>query len=284
MNFIPMLELLKDAKQCGYAVPSFCVWNAETALTVLSVADDMKSPVILMNGPGEFPLITPADLGLLAHALARRFAAPAALHLDHGNAFSQVEQCLAAGYTSVMLDFSAQPAAENTDALRRVVAMAHPLGVTVEGEIGHVGQIDATTTEGGTTSTLTVPAEAAAYVTDTGVDALAVSIGNAHGRYTTLPRFDFERLTQIADALPDIPLVLHGGSGTPEADLKRAIGLGIAKVNVATELSSTYRESLMSQWTGGRNLWAPLALAETVANMKPVVEKWIRLTGAEGRA
>ena len=113
------------------------------------------------------------------------------------------------------------------------------------------------------------------------MDVLAVSIGNAHGQYTRLPRLDFDRLAEIHKAVR-VPLVLHGGSGTPEADIKKAISLGIAKINVATELIASVRESLRSQWRDGRNLWLPLAQAEAMQAMEPVLRKWIAMTGAAG--
>ena len=240
------------------------------------------APVIIMSGPCELSLLTPSDMVALAGAA--EFDVPVALHLDHGDSPELARLCLDAGFSSVMLDYSLRPYDENAAALRDVVQKARPCGVSVEGELGHVGKADAATVEGGAASSLTDPDEAVSYVRETGIDALAVSIGNAHGKYTKLPQFDFERLARIAEALPETPLVLHGGSGTPEVDLRRAISLGIAKVNVATELITAYRESLMSQWSNGRNLWVPLAIAEAAARMTPVVEKWIRLTGAEGRA
>jgi fructose-bisphosphate aldolase class II len=215
--------------------------------------------------------------------LAERFDVPAALHLDHGNSIAMVEDCLAAKYTSVMLDYSTRPWEENVEALGRAVALAHPRGVTVEGELGVVGQADQVTVEGGEQSTLTDPARAAAFVEKTGIDALAVSIGNAHGHYTKLPQFDFERLAKLKEATR-IPLVLHGGSGTPEADLRRAISLGIAKVNVATEAITAMRQSLLEQWGTGKNLWAPMAQAVAMEAMAKVVAKWFHLTMAAGRA
>jgi ketose-bisphosphate aldolase len=215
--------------------------------------------------------------------LAKRFDVPAALHLDHGNSMAMVEDCLAAKYTSVMLDYSTRPWAENLQALRRVVALAHPQGVTVEGELGVIGQVDQVSVEGGGQSTLTDPDMAAAFVEKTGIDVLAVSIGNAHGVYTKLPHLDFERLAKL-QAATRIPLVLHGGSGTPEADLRRAISLGIAKVNVATELISAVRQSLLEQWGTGKNLWTPIAQAAAMQAMAQVVERWFHLTNAAGRA
>ena len=278
-----MLDLLSRAAADGYAVPSFCVWNAETVIAVLGVAADLRAPVILMNGPGEFCSLGPVDLAAIIREVSGRFAVPAALHLDHGDTIEVVEECLRAGYTSVMLDFSTRPYAENVAAMRQVVTLALPHGVTVEGELGHVGQADTITTEGGGDSTLTDPAEAGRFVLETGVDALAVSIGNAHGRYPKLPALDFQRLGEIQSAT-SVPLVLHGGSGTPEKELQRMVSLGIAKVNVATELMAAVRGSLLAQWQGGRNLWLPAAQAEAMTEMIPIVEKWVRCTGAAGRA
>lgn len=280
---LPKLNLLKKAMADGYAVPSFCVWNAETAITVLGVAADLRAPVILMNGPGEFCSLAPADLAAIVRDVYVRFEVPVALHLDHGDTIDRVEECLRAGYTSVMLDFSTRPYAENVAAMREVVALARPYDVPVEGELGHIGQADAVTPEGDGESTLTDPAEAGRFVRETGVDALAVSIGNAHGRYPKLPALDLERLEEIRSAT-SVPLVLHGGSGTPEEELQRMISLGIAKVNVATELVTALRGSLLEQWQNGRNLWIPTAQAEAMTAMVPVVEKWIRCTGAAGRA
>lgn len=283
MKFVPMLDLLNRAASEGYAVPGFCAWNAESMEAVLRTASKVKAPVILMSGLGEFSLLSPRDLAAVANALAERFEVPAALHLDHGDSLAQVEACLAAGYTSVMLDYSTRPFAENADAMRRVVKMAHPLGITVEGELGVVGRVDQTTVEGRANSALTDPADAAAFVAQTGIDVLAVSIGNAHGQYTQLPRLDFERLAKL-HATVRVPLVLHGGSGTPEVDLRRAISLGMAKVNVATELTTAVRESLLQQWDSGENLWTPMAQAVAMQAMAEVAERWFHLTGAAGRA
>jgi tagatose 1,6-diphosphate aldolase GatY/KbaY len=283
MKFVPMLQLLQRAASEGYAVPAFCVWNAESMEVVLRAAAGLQAPVILMNGPGEFGLLAPQDMGAVACALAERFDVPAALHLDHGDSLARVEDCLAARYTSVMLDYSSRPWTENVEALKRVVELAHPRGVTVEGELGVVGQVDKVTAEGGGQSTLTDPDMAAAFVEKTGIDALAVSIGNAHGLYTKLPRLDFERLAKLK-AAARVPLVLHGGSGTPGDDLRRAISLGIAKVNVATEAITAVRQSLLEQWSAGKNLWTPIAQAVAMQAMAEVVQKWFHLTGAAGRA
>lgn len=283
MKFVPMHELLQPAWQGQYAVPAFCAWNAEVAETILGVASELRAPVILMSGPGEFPLNPPDTLARICQAVAQKYPGPAALHLDHGDSPALVEECLAAGYTSVMLDYSTRPFAENVAALRAVVALAHPRGVTVEGEIGSVGRVDDASVEGGKASTLTDPQEAARYAELTGVDALAVSIGNAHGIYTRLPVFDFARLEQIRQAVR-VPLVLHGGSGTQPEYIRQAIGLGMAKVNIASELCQAFRKAYAEQHAPGRSGWLPTLLRATKPAIAEVVERWIKLCGAQGHA
>jgi len=278
-----MAELLRAAYGRGYAVPSFCVWNSESIELTLRTAARLQSPVILMSGPWEFGFTSLREMGAVASSLAHLIPARAALHLDHGDSIERVEACLRAGYSSVMLDYSTHSFEENIAGLRWVVEMSRPLGVTVEGELGLIGKVDDTTAEGSAESTLTNPDMAAEFVTRTGIDALAVSIGNAHGAYTTLPQLDFDRLAKLREAT-GIPLVLHGGSGTPPDDLRRAISLGIAKVNVATEIMNAIRGSLMGEWQAGKNLWVPLAQAGAMEAAEAVLEKWIHLTGAAGKA
>jgi len=283
MAFVPMGELLNAALAGGYAVPSFCVWNAESMQTVMAAAADLRSPVILMGGPCEFALLRPALMAAVARTVVRRHRVPVALHLDHGDSIEQVRECLRARYSGVMLDYSTKPFRENADALSRVVALARPRGVSVEGEIGAVGRVDSVVGEGTKASQLTDPAEAEAFARETGVDALAISFGNAHGIYAKLPQFDFQRLADIRSRV-GVPLVLHGGSGTPDADLAQAIRLGIAKVNIASDLVQAVRQSLLDQWGAKRNLWIPLALGEAQAAMAPVVARWITRVGAAGKA
>jgi ketose-bisphosphate aldolase len=283
MNYRPMSELLRDAQLRGYAVPAFCVWNAEVLATVLRVATEQCTPVIIMASKYEFALMTPAMYAEMARGIARRYDVPAALHLDHGPSPAMVQDCINAGFTSVMLDYSDRPYAENAAALCQVVAWARPYGISVEGELGHVGKADNVTGEGWGPTTLTHPDEAAQYIAETNVDALAVSIGNAHGAYTALPRFDFDRLAAIRAAI-DIPLVLHGGSGTPDDDIRTAIDLGMCKINIATELTAAVRAVLRDELALESPRWLPQSLTHAHAAIVPVVEKWIRLTGAAGKA
>jgi len=283
MNFVPMHHLLQPAYEGRYAVPSFCAWNAEVAETILQVASDLRAPVILMSGPGEFPLNPPDTLARVCQVVASKYSVPAALHLDHGDSPATVDLCLNAGYTSVMLDYSTRAFAENVAGMKQVVAKAHPRDVTVEGEIGSVGKVDDVTVEGGDHSTLTDPAKAARFVELTEVDALAVSIGNAHGIYTKLPVFDFERLEKIRQAV-GVPLVLHGGSGTQPEYIQKAVSLGMAKINIASELCKAFRDSYAEQHRGGKSGWLPTVLGAARPAMASVVERWIKLCGAAGKA
>ena len=283
MKFLPMHELLQPAWKQGYAVPAFCAWNAELMETILQVATELRAPVILMNGPGEFPLNSPDTMGLIARAIAQKYNVPAALHLDHGDSPELVEACIQAGYTSVMLDYSTRPFEENAAALKAVVSKARSRGVTVEGEIGSVGKVDDSTVEGGDHSTLTDPADAARYAQITGVDALAVSIGNAHGIYTKLPVFDFDRLAKIREAV-GVPLVLHGGSGTQPEYIRRAVSLGMAKINVASELCKAFRDVYAQRHASGQTGWLPTILGATRPAMANVMQRWFHLSGAAGKA
>ncbi|MFX0098420.1 MAG: ketose-bisphosphate aldolase [Candidatus Hodarchaeota archaeon] len=276
-------KLVKKALAEGYAVPAFNIWNAETIEVVLKTAEKLQSPVILMTSTYELDLLSPKRYGSMAHEIAEDYDVPAALHLDHGSSMKQVDDCIKANYTSVMLDFSLKPFDENASALKEVVDKAKPKGITVEGEIGAIGQADQTAIEGAHESEFTDPQQARLYVEKTGVDILAISIGNAHGIYKTLPEFDFERLKNIKESTK-IPLVLHGGSGTPVEHLQKAISLGITKVNIGTEFSRAYSDYMLSQWSEGKNLWVPIATVSALRKMAKVVKKWIKNLGSEGKA
>ncbi|GAH82851.1 unnamed protein product, partial [marine sediment metagenome] len=164
MKYIPMLELMKKAKCGGYAVPAFACWNAEIISVVLRTGQEMNSPVIIMGAPVDLDEIEPEEYGKVAYAVAEQYDVPAALLLDHGDTMERVKRCIDSGFTSIMLDYSTRPYAENVTALREVVKLAKDRGVTVEGEIGTVGQVDGITTEGTHANALTDPDEAREYV------------------------------------------------------------------------------------------------------------------------
>ncbi len=283
MPIVPTAQIIARAYAEGYAVPSFCAWDAAAMAAILSVAEDCRAPVLLMFGGAEFRLMPPEMLAGVAREVARRHDVPAAVHLDHGRSLQIARECVGAGFGSVMLDYSDHPFAENVEAVRRVVELARPQGVAVEAELGSIGRAGAITQEGAEQSSLTDPEEAARFVEQTGVDMLAVAVGNAHGLYTAPPQFRFDLLAELREAA-GVPLVLHGGSGTPEGQLRRAVPLGIAKVNVASELVQAVREEVFGRWQKGEDRWVPIALRRGMDAMAPVVERWLRMTGAAGRA
>ena len=235
MSLVTMKEILPQARKEKRAVGAFNIANYETAAAVLKAAEAEKSPVIIQLYNRLFNSNKAYDLAGMLIRLAHRSSQPVALHLDHGDNVGQVKDALAWGYTSVMYDGSRLPFEENVRITRFCVDYAKSFGASVEAEIGHVAQGDETA--------LTDVQEAVDFARQTGVDALAVSIGTAHGYYKAEPKLDIARCKAIADEIPDVPLVLHGGSGTPLADVRKAIESGIAKVNIATEFMDTYLKS-----------------------------------------
>ena len=229
---VNMKEMLTAARKARKAVGAFNTANYELSRAILQAAEAEGEPVIIQLYMRLFDSEKAYDLCGMLQRLATRAKVPVALHLDHGATVRQAKDALAWGYTSVMYDGSRDPFDENAKWTRFVADYAHALGATCEGEIGHVAQGDETA--------LTDVGEAVKFAAETGVDALAVSIGTAHGYYRATPKIDVARCREIADALPETPLVLHGGSGTPLADVSKVIEAGVAKVNIATEFMDTY--------------------------------------------
>lgn len=235
MSLVTMNEMLPQAWKEKRAIGAFNVANYETALAVMKAAESEKSPVIIQVYDRLFQSDKAADIAGCLIRIAQRSNQPIALHLDHGASLEHVAIALHAGYTSVMLDGSRLPFDENARVTRLAADLAHAAGCTVEGEIGHVAQGDETA--------LTVVSEAVTFAEATKVDALAVSIGTVHGYYKSAPHIDVERCREISHSLPGVPLVLHGGSGTPLEDVRKVIENGISKVNIATEYMDTYLKS-----------------------------------------
>ncbi len=232
-------ELLRPARREGVAVAAINIANYETAVAVCEASEQVRRPVIIqmysrMFGNGKAEMLIP-----LLRKLAEKSGQMVAVHLDHGASLEQVRDAVRWGCTSVMFDGSNLPMEENIRITREVVKLARAAGVSTEAEIGHVAMGD----EGH----LTDPDEAKRFVEETGVDALAVAIGTAHGYYKTAPELDIERCAAIAEALPDTPLVLHGGSGTPMEDVKKVIRRGIAKINIATEFQDTFLKATRAE-------------------------------------
>jgi len=225
--------VLSDAQKNGYGVGLFNTTDTDMLEAVISVAEELRAPVIIGTAEvllpaGELKLIAPSII-----AAAKRASVPVVVHYDHGLTFDRCMEALQLGFSSVMFDGSAGDYEKNVADTREIVKIAHAFGATVEGEIGHVGEANAN--DNNATDLYTKVEEALDYATATGVDALAVSIGTAHGAYKSKPKLDLARLNDIRNAL-QIPLVLHGGSGLTDDDFRGAIANGIAKVNIFTDL------------------------------------------------
>ena len=226
-------EVLKKAQKGKYAVGLFNTTDTDMLQAVIEAAEESNSPVILGTAEvllpyGELKLIAPSVI-----AAAKRAKVPVVVHYDHGLTFDRCIEALKLGFSSIMFDGSAKPYEQNIAETREMVKIAHAFGATVEGEIGHVGE--AAKEDNLLTDMYTTPEEAKAYLEATGVDALSVAIGSAHGVYKKKPMLNIERLKEISSAVK-VPLVLHGGSGLSDDDFKNTIRNGIAKVNIFTDL------------------------------------------------
>ena len=226
-------EVLKKAQKEKYAVGLFNTTDTDMLQAVIEAAEESNSPVILGTAEvllpyGELKLIAPSVI-----AAANRASVPVVVHYDHGLTFERCLEALQLGFSSVMFDGSAKAYGQNIEETKEIVKIAHAFGASVEGEIGHVGE--AAQGDESLENMYTTVAEAKEYLENTGVDALAVAIGSAHGVYKKKPKLNIERLKEIADAV-SVPLVLHGGSGLSDDDFKNTIREGIAKVNIFTDL------------------------------------------------
>lgn len=237
----PSRTLLNTASKDGTAIAALNFYNAETLIAHVRAANALNASIILQTTEATINYLgLPLILGM-AHAAADELEQPMALHLDHGSSYELAARCIDAGYTSVMIDGSKLPFAENCALTRRVVNLAHAAGVSVEGELGHVGQ---NSDSADPSETFTRLEDAARFMEETGVDALAIAVGTAHGFYKGAVRIDFQRLKEISDKIPDTPLVLHGGSGVSDELLREAIACGIRKINFGTELKNAFTHAV----------------------------------------
>ncbi|WHP30808.1 tagatose-bisphosphate aldolase subunit KbaY [Trabulsiella odontotermitis] len=239
MGIISTKYLLQDAQAKGYAVPAFNIHNAETIQAILEVCYEMRSPVILAGTPGTFKHIAFEEIFALCEAYSASYDMPLALHLDHHESLADIRNKVNAGVRSAMIDGSHFPFDENVKLVKSVVDFCHRHDCSVEAELGRLGGVEDDMDVDEESAFLTDPQDARRFVAETGVDSLAVAIGTAHGLYTKRPKIDFARLEKIR-AVVDIPLVLHGASDVPDEFVRRAIELGVCKVNVATELKIAF--------------------------------------------
>lgn len=283
MYIISTKAMLTKARYGGYAVPAFNIHNLETLQVVVETAAELRSPLIVAGTPGTFSYAGTGNIIAIAGDLAKTYNQPLAIHLDHHEDFDDIAQKVQAGIRSAMIDGSHLPFVDNVALVKRVADYCHRYDVSVEAELGRLGGQEDDLVVDSKDALYTHPQQAREFVTLTGIDSLAVAIGTAHGLYTATPKLDFERLAEIRNQV-DVPLVLHGASGLSTADIRRAIGLGICKVNVATELKIAFSDALKTYLAVHPDASDPRHyMIPAKAAMKEVVRKVINDCGCEGK-
>lgn len=284
MPLVSSLELIKKAKEKKVAIAAFNIHNLETIQAVIEGASEERSPVIIQTTPGTLKHAGIEYIGAIVKKAADMVDIPVALHVDHCPSFNTIVQCIRNNYTSAMIDGAHLDYNENVELVKRVTEMAHAVGMQVEGEIGKIGGVEDDMFVNEDEAALTIPSEAKQFVEDTGIDTLAIAIGTAHGMYKGEPKLDFERLSQI-EAIVDVPLVLHGASGVPDASIKEAIKRGIAKVNIATELKNPMAKAIVYTFEKNKDENDPRNYMGAARDaVKEVVKQKIRLCGSNGLA
>lgn len=276
---VDLPQVLVPARRGQYAVGAFNVYNLETVDAVLAAASELRSPLIIALGERYLKNFPIQAVAAIVKTLAQDSPVPVALHLDHAQKLESIEQAIAAGFTSVMIDGSKLPLSENIAVTKRAVSLARPHGVSVEAELGRVVRTGVAEAD-----LFTDPQEARQFIEETEVDALAIAIGTVHGLYKGEPTLDLTRLAQIAEKV-FIPLVLHGVSGLPDHLIKSAIKLGVAKLNVNTEISiqgvNAVRGFLAEK--GNENTRLEELMIEARNSMVEVVKKYIEFFGSAGK-
>jgi tagatose 1,6-diphosphate aldolase GatY/KbaY len=275
-------QLLQRARQNHYAVGAFNVYTLEGVRAVVSAAEEAHSPAILQLLPKALELGGNALIALCLEA-SRTARVPLSVHLDHCSSETTIGTALAAGISSVMADGSHLPVDRNLAFSRRITDLAVSMGKSVEAELGRLSGTEDGMTVAQREARLTDPAQAKAFVEESGVHALAVCIGNVHGIYHIPPRLDFERLEAIAKQV-GIPLVLHGTSGLPDAMITRAVGMGVCKFNVNTELRSACMTAGEAYFATAENRELIERMHVEISAMKKSVIAKITLFGSQGKA
>ena len=278
-------SILDVANANGFAIPAFNISDWAMFNGIMDISEEKAAPVIIAIHPDEVAHIT-TDLIPAMHARAHRSSVPVAIHWDHGGSYEQIVTAIHAGFTSVMIDASLQPFAENVALTRKVVEAAHAVGIQVEGELGTIGANDSYGESGAAEIIYTNAADAVRFVEETGVDSLAIAIGTSHGLYPAEknPELRHDLLAEIKAAV-GIPLVLHGGSANPDAELRRAVELGINKINISSDIKVSYHNRMREVLGTDERLREPNAIQpEPIAAMKATASEKIELFGADGKA
>lgn len=277
---VTLKEIIDMAEKGGYAIPAFNVYNTETVMGIVKAAEEERAPVIIQV----YPRLLNEEVGYYLCpaivAAAHKATVPVCFHLDHGPSELEVMKALRWGATGIMYDGSVHPIEENIENTKHIVETCASIGVSVEGELGHVGSVNDDAME-----EYTDPAEAAEYVKKTGVCCLAVLIGNAHGHYKKTPKLDIERVKAIREATGGLPLVLHGGSGIPDEQVKAAIKAGIRKMNIGTDVCCAFAQGTKETLDDPkRSLAIDLFMKHPIETVKKLAVEKIRLVEANGKA
>ena len=286
---VSMKEMLLDAKKNHYAIPAFDISNYEMMKAVLEVCEEERSPALLMGLEGDLRGKGMELIPEMVKGASNHFTIPVCFHLDHATNFEFIKRAVENGFSSVMFDGSELNFEENAKRTLEITNYAHKFGITVEGELGHVGnamvgnEANVPMNED-PENTLTVAEDVKKFVEITSVDALAVAIGTAHGVYKKTPILRIDRLDEIT-AMSNVPLVLHGGSGTPDDQMKMAIGRGITKINIYSDVVMAMNNALKEKLNSIQNpaTWPMYVFENARTAMKEVVRLKIRTFGSNGR-
>jgi ketose-bisphosphate aldolase len=280
--YLNIMDYLNDAYHNGYAIPAFdysCIWDAAA---IVRAAEEERSPVILMTIAAMDAMIPVFLQGSMLRTMADQAAVPVFLHIDHATEYGICERAILTGYDSVMIDASKYSLEENIAKTMAVADFAHRNGTAVEAEIG---RIKGKNSEGSFVGEdyLVKTIDAVNLVKNTGVDFLAVGVGNAHGFYTEEPKINQERLSEVNKAL-GIPLVMHGGTGIPKEMMRESIHNGIAKVNVGTDIVTSYASFIFKKMEESRGNSSIIpGIAGAMDAVKEVARNWIRVCMSDGK-
>ena len=273
-------EILDIAKEKQFALPAFNVYNMETVMGVLKAAEETKAPIIMQV----YPRLMKEECGYFLSpsivAAAHKASVPVCFHLDHGPSELETTRSLRYGATGIMLDGSTLSFEENIALTKRVVDTCTYVDVQVEGELGHVG-----TTKDAEMDEFTTPEDAKRFVDETGVACLAVAVGTAHGKYSKPPKLDIERIEAIRKATNNTALVLHGGSGVPDEEIKKAVKAGIRKMNFATDICYAFLDCCLEELQKpDRQVAIDNFMKKPIEAVKEFCISRIKLVGADGKA